>query len=480
MKRRFKLGSSASRRTTFAFGAVVLAFAAIVISRAASATPEGISSPPPSRVGSGRVAARLPIDGDGLRGFVALTQSAVLENGVREVFGEARIEASAASGEAPARRDVAMTIVLDTSGSMMGNKIADARRSVSAVVARMHPTDRVAIVAYNHAARVVLPMMSVAEARSILEGRVHTLQAGGGTDIPAGLTLGASLLANAPASLSRRMVLISDGLDGSGQPLVTVQRAIVARANGGTTTSALGVGVDYDERWLTTVADAGRGNYEFLAFGEQLAGFLSRELDQASTTVAEGAVLAFGLPAGWRLADVYGATRHGDEIPLGSLWSGQRRRVTVRFEIDAPAAGRELSASAVVRYRAVRQNVDRSAELGRLALQVVDDDAQVDDSRDVTLHAEAVSQYLDARQALAMDAWRDGDIERARTISQDNIAQLNRWREQAPAARGTLDGQIQESQADLDNFEQNSAGSLEGRSWGLGSNARRRSRQASF
>lgn len=481
MRTKMRFGSAGRRRLSVAVGAVVLAFGAIVLARArgAAEAPNELAAVRSSTGSRQEGPARIAIATPELDGFLALTEGAVLAHGTRELFAELRLQARAVEGQTE-RRPVALAVVLDTSGSMTGEKIEQAKRSVLELIERMHADDRIAIVAYSHEATVVQPLARVDEVRQSLSSRIREIYAGGGTNIPAGLSLGAQALAGAPSEMSHRLVLVSDGLDGSGVPLMGVQTEVTGRANGGTTTSALGVGTDYDERWLTTVADAGRGNYEFLARGGELSAFLTRELEQASTTVADRAFVRLDLPSSWRIAEAYGAQVDGGTVPLGALFAGERRRVTLRMELDADAAGSTAELHAALGYRAPSISADRNLDLGRLSVSVVTDEAQVLASRDVALHAEAVAQHVDARQAQAVEAWRRGDGAAAAALAQANIQTLERMQAEAPAASEQLGGRIEAANADLGNFQGVAASSDQGRAWGLRSNAARRARAEAF
>ena len=129
--------------------------------------------------------------------------------------------------------------------------------------------------------------------------------------------------AGADGRFVRRLVLISGGRDGAGLPLHTVPDPVRSRANEGLTASALGVGLDYDESFMTNVADAGRGNYAFLERGAELYAFLGKELDQATRTVVDGVVAELTLPEGFRLVRALGVEHEGStgtvRLPVGAL-----------------------------------------------------------------------------------------------------------------------------------------------------------------
>ncbi len=135
---------------------------------------------------------------------------------------------------------------------------------------------------------------------------------------------------------------MSDGRDGSGQDLERVAQEIRTRADRGVTLSSLGVGTDYDERFMSRVADSGRGNYEFLRDGAQVGPFLARELQQATRTTVERAVAELHPARG--LAPRAGLRRRGrrderhGELPVGALAAGEERRLVLDLAGRPPAA----------------------------------------------------------------------------------------------------------------------------------------------
>ncbi|MFK7990416.1 MAG: VWA domain-containing protein [Sandaracinaceae bacterium] len=475
MSRRGFRGVESKHRWSMAVAALLFSFGAIALGRAHDTGPR---APALQNDTSGGV--RQAIETPELNGFVAFTQGALLENGLRELFAEVRLAAH--SDEPGAPRPVALAVALDTSGSMTGAKIQQARDAVEELIRGMRPIDRVAVITYDHEARVLVPLMPAEQALHRYLGARHLVRATGGTNIPAGLQRAEQALALAPRDAVRRRVLISDGRDGSGLQLRDVTQTIRGRAREGVTTSALGVGVDYEEAWLSNVADAGRGNYEFLASGVQLSRFLGRELAAATSTVVDQTELTFAFPPGWRITESYGASvvPGSNEVPLGALSQGERRRVTLRLEVAAGGAGSRSDVGVGLRYRSVAEQLDRNLPVGRLSVSTVAHHSDAVASRDPVLHAEAAATHLDALQALAVQSWRDGDGAEAQRMADDNTARLQELRAAAPAAARVLDERIEAAAADRDNFGNLDARTTEGRAYGLGSNASRRQRARTF
>ncbi len=464
-------------------GAVALAAGGIVLLRApqhGAAAPTGPSAHVTSTVtatGPGQ-APRAEFRGPWAHGRLALSQGRVEANGTRQVYAELRLAADDRAVADGASRPVAMALVLDVSGSMSGEKLAQARQSVLEVVDRMRDDDRIALVTYSDAARVVQPLARVGDVRSRMHVTVPTIEVEGGTNIPSGLVLGAQALAEAPTDLVRRVVLMSDGRDGSNRDLESIAQEVRTRADQGVTLSSLGVGADYDERYMARLADAGRGNYEFMRDGAQMRAFLSRELQQATRTTVERAVAEVTLPAGWRLTRAYGceATASGSTVrlPVGALFAGDERRLVLDLAVDAPAAATATAGSltAQVSWHAVPERRDVRVDTGALALGVAPTAGEALATRDAAVFGEAESTVIAARQFDAVDAWRNGRVAEAQSIAQQNLAQLQRIQAAAPSPARAA--QIAQFERDNDNFVNTAPASEAGRAYGLGANARHR------
>lgn len=483
------------RRTrALAMASVTLAAAGIVLVRAPRASqgapqsavaqstrmlanaPPGVTPAPSLRFSTGALSGRL-----------ALAQGAVAPHGFQHVYAELRLNAESGGSAAPRR--VAMAVVLDVSGSMSGEKIEQARDSITSLIDQMRDDDRIALVTYSDNARIVQSLARVGDVRQRLHMIVPGIGIEGGTNIPAGLAAGAAALETAGADFAQRLVLVSDGQDTSGQPLDRTAARVRDRADQGVTLSALGVGADYDERFMSRVADAGRGNYEFLRDGAQLRSFLARELNQASRTTVDNAYASLDLPAGWRLARTYGAEVSSEgsaaTVRVGSLYAGESRRLVLDFLVSPDVAQRahgdgsagNLSARLGYRDRATDGQVTHA--IGSLPLAVAPNAELAMNSRDPQVFAEAEGTVVAARQADAVVAWRNGNRAEAANIAQHNLQTLRAL--QAAAPTPARSAQISAYDRDLSAFDGLSAGSAEGRAYGLRSNAvhRRALRSAS-
>ncbi|MEM9068842.1 MAG: VWA domain-containing protein [Myxococcota bacterium] len=400
----------------------------------------------------------------------ALSQGAVLVGDGMPVLFEVTVKGEdGVEGPPP---PVAMALVIDTSGSMSGAKIAQAKTALQQTVNRMRDTDSLSIVIYNSGAHIAVPMGPIAGRRVLIRNEIARIEAGGGTDIPSGLRLGQQTLATATRGQVRRMVLLSDGIDGSNLGADGVASLVAGYAQRGVTTAALGLGVDYDERYLTSVADGGRGAYAFLATGNELDGFLRAELDAAGSTIAEDVAVELNLPGNLRPVRAHGGILDGHRLILGSVSSGSQRRVTVELQ-SFTVAPTELPLALGVHYHRPGQAREHDGSPA-ITLDAVHSVAQVEDSRVDDVYARSQAILLEARQHAAIQLWEEGDNQAAAELARGNAVALREL--QALDATPEIANQLSEVEQEANRFETTSARSRTGRIYRLSSNARRRSR----
>lgn len=237
-----------------------------------------------------------------------------------------------------ARAPVDLALVMDVSGSMLSaGKLDQAKRAALALTSELGDADRLALVTFDGAASTLVPLGAnvAAKARPLIQGLVT----GSGTNLGAGLTLGLETLRD-PERV-RRLLLLTDGQANQG---ITEPSALTRMARvEGVTVSAIGLGTDYNEGLLASIADAGGGNYDFVDAKTDLVALYASELHHAATQVSQGTALRLTFAPGVHPVRVYAwdASVEGQTVAmsLGSLSSGQTRTVVVQVTTDAGGVG---------------------------------------------------------------------------------------------------------------------------------------------
>lgn len=252
-----------------------------------------------------------------------------------------------------------VALVVDTSGSMSGAKIESARMAAASFIDNLAQGDIVSLYAFSDGVRELSPPVVVDDAtRSALLNQVRRLYASGGTNLWGGLRAAQSATALAPSTHPvRRVVVISDGRANVGPSSAGEFGDLAATSTeNGTQITAIGVGLDYDENTLGALAVRSAGRLYHLEQPEQMAAILQGELRMLSRTVATNAVIEF-VPAEGVVVeptDQLRLDRMGDRvrIPVGSLYSAQRREVLLRARVRGAVEGNRSLGRAQLVYQA--------------------------------------------------------------------------------------------------------------------------------
>ena len=212
-----------------------------------------------------RAAASLP------DGFAAAVARAVSEEGLglfaagaHQAFGAGGWQDTALADVLPVealqkeeKRDpsVALAIVIDTSGSMGGNRVQLAKETARLAMRRLLPHDKVGIVEFYGAKRWAAPIQPASN-NIELERALNRLAAGGGTVILPAIEEAFYGLLNVDARYKHVLVLTDGGVEsGAFEPLL---RRMASR---GITTSTVLIGGDAHSEFLVTLANWGKGRF---------------------------------------------------------------------------------------------------------------------------------------------------------------------------------------------------------------------------
>jgi len=248
-------------------------------------------------------------------------------------------------GKAPTpdnRIPLNLSVVLDRSGSMAGDKLAAACDAAAMLVQRLHPDDTVSVVAYDDEVTTVAEPATGASQAS-LPAQVRAIQAGGSTNLSGGWLRGRELVARAKREGGvNRVVLLTDGLANAGITEPDKLLGLCRTACGtGITTTTIGFGADYDEKLLRGMADAGGASTWYIERPDQAGDVFAEELEGLLTLCAQTVSVEIR-PSG---AVTLTAVRHqyptttlgtgGARLEIGDVYAREPKSVLVEFFVPA-------------------------------------------------------------------------------------------------------------------------------------------------
>jgi len=275
---------------------------------------------------------------------VTLSAETVQDKILKDVDGQVTVALNLTAASLPTEEgkpapSADLVIVLDRSGSMEGQKLADARMGVVGLLDHLRPDDRLALVTYSNGVQTSSPLMSMTNAnRRQVAAIVNQIRAGGGTHLSAGLQRGINCLLNASGGgRQRKVILISDGLANQG---VTGAEALGRMASAAVenrfSVSTVGVGLDFNEIVMTAIADHGAGRYHFLEDPRVLARVFETELQTSRQVAAADVGIRIPLGSGVSLIRAGGYPISIDNgtavIHPGNLLSGQSKTLYLTFQ----------------------------------------------------------------------------------------------------------------------------------------------------
>ncbi|MBX3192155.1 MAG: VWA domain-containing protein [Labilithrix sp.] len=267
----------------------------------------------------------------------------------------ARIGLSAKRRSATARPPVNLALLVDTSGSMEGKAIADARAASLALIGSLAPEDRISVVVFHSKAELLLPSTKLddADARD-LRAKIAAMKATGTTDMASGLRMAVDEVAQ---HLDRegvnRVVLVGDGVPNDDRQILGIVADASAR---GISITALGLGNDYDETLMGRVAQQSGGRFFYVEDSAKVASFFAEEVTRLHKVVARNAVLELQPGPGVTIAHVVGRpvspAGRGVAVNLGDMSLDDSQEVVVELASAAAKDGANVEVlDAVLRFQ---------------------------------------------------------------------------------------------------------------------------------
>jgi hypothetical protein len=294
-------------------------------------------------------------------------QNEFLPDGGTDVHAIVSVTCSGA-GEAGrgSEGDAAEIVVVDTSGSMAGDKIRAAQEAAAAAIDQILDGTWFAIVVGTDGADRLFPYPNAASpmvrmepgARQAAKQAVGRLSAGGGTAIGSWLRLTKRLFQSVPQVTQRHAILLTDGQNQS--ETEAVLQAAIREAQGIFQCDCRGVGADWNVSELRGVATALLGTVDLIPNPRDLAEAFATLMRQAMGRGVADAVLRVWAPQGAQVLFVRQVSPQVEDLTVGRFpvnpltvgfptgsWGDESRDYHVAVRLAAKPIGSEQLAARV-------------------------------------------------------------------------------------------------------------------------------------
>lgn len=329
------------------------------------------------------------------------------------------------------RAPLNISLVIDRSGSMNGDKIKYVRNAAKYVVDHLSENDKVSIVMYDDAVDVLHASAKVTDKEAI-KRKIDGIFDRGSTNLGGGMLEGFKQVQKGyDKEYINRVFLLSDGLANVG---VTSPQALQKIAKDycneyGVSLSTFGVGIDYNEDLMTSLSEFGCGNYYFIKDPEFIPSIFEKELNGILNAVAQDMILKVEIPVGLKVEKVFGYKYdlQGNTLTVNfkDVFANETKAVLVRFDILENTGGNQEFKSSITYTNATSDQKETKTLAMNNTLMATEDQKEYVKGEVDKVKEQVVLFVSNDMLEQAMKEVDNGNYDSARSIAARNEAYLN-------------------------------------------------------
>ena len=230
-------------------------------------------------------------------------------------------------------------LVLDRSTSMKGPKMDVLKSAAIKVMRSLRSQDIFSVVVFSDRAEVVIPAASSRD-KARLEQLIHMLQPSGATEMFQGLRAGmVEIQRNFGRKYVNHIILLTDGHT-YGDEKECLKLAEQA-AKQGIGLSAMGIGKEWNDQFLDTLASSTGGSSRYITRAEDIQKFLVEKFDTLANILADDVILdntrtpGADLVYAFRTQPETGPLLVEDSIHLGPVLQDSTLNILFEYQIDS-------------------------------------------------------------------------------------------------------------------------------------------------
>ena len=310
-----------------------------------------------------------------------------------------------------------LALIVDRSGSMDGQPLAEALRCVTHIANSLTPSDHLSVVVYDDKVNVLLPLVPM-QSPTRVEQLLANIQSGGSTDLFGGWEAGAKQLEGGIASTISRVILLSDGQANHGLCEISeIEKHCQTMLARGVSTTTVGLGRSFNEDLMIAMARAGGGQQYYGQTAEDLFDTFDEELQLLQALYLRKLDVKL-IPAPGVIVEAMGMVQQNPDgsYRLSDLAWGAECWIMLRLHISSGVVGETRAILAATLQANTLDGQAITAHAAMLSLPVVDAQSYAGLAADTAVQDRLMEiEFSQASQALRVLV-QDGDVKGARKL----------------------------------------------------------------
>jgi Ca-activated chloride channel homolog len=217
----------------------------------------------------------------------------------------------------PNRQPLNLCLVVDQSSSMRGDKLFALKNAARQVVDQLTTNDFFSLISFNDRPTTVVQCARITS-REAVKAQIDTIEAKGGTELAKGLLAGIQEMKPGTASTSlNHMILLTDGQTYGDADRCVKLGEEAARFK--IVIHPMGIGADWNEDLLETVASKTGSNSDFIEQPDQIVKIFMHKVAQVRSTLASNSAIYMRPVQGVQIKGAHRIIPSIAEIPLTQL-----------------------------------------------------------------------------------------------------------------------------------------------------------------
>lgn len=357
-----------------------------------------------------------------------LAQEALVRGKTQKTFIKISLEGLKITDEMD-RTPVNVALVMDRSGSMRGQKLAQAKEAALMGLNRLTRDDIGGLVVFDTKVDVIVPSTRMSDDHSY-QSKIRNLRAGGSTALYAGVRKGVQELEKfLERERVNRVILLSDGMANIG-PSTPAELGALGRklAQKGIAVSTIGLGLGYNEDLMTKLAFNSDGNHAFVESPRDLVKIFDQEFGDVLSVVAQEVEIEIIFKPGFRPLRSIGreaqVRKDRATFRLNQLYGSQEKEAVLELEVDGSKAV-DTAQIADVKIRYLNMGTKKRDEVSRqVDVRFTDSKEEAEKSLNKDVMVSVTSQIAVERNEMAVKLRDEGKVQAAKKMLDDNAAYI--------------------------------------------------------